>query len=142
MRVLLMYVIPTRSFELPGRIAVLVPLISGATGIALCILLIAILPSNFHGAFQRVECGVHGIGPMYLLVRIPAQLFLVGGVHWFAGIADEAATWLNDRGRIELVGQTCLASREAAHLMDCRRHPFVSSAFGSRTSRLRAEVRS
>ena len=65
-------------FELLAAVAILFPPLSRHTGIALCIFLLLILPSNIYAAFQRVDFGGHGAGPIYLLVRIPLQLFLIG----------------------------------------------------------------
>ena len=36
------------------------------------------------GAIRRVDMGGHNLGPMYLLVRVPLQLILIGWVYWFA----------------------------------------------------------
>ena len=82
LRVPLIYV--TGIFELVAAVAILIPSVSRYAGIALCIFLILILPSNVYAAFQRVDFGGHGAGPVYLLVRIPLQLFLIGWVFWFA----------------------------------------------------------
>jgi uncharacterized membrane protein len=37
-----------------------------------------------YAAINRVEMGGHGAGPMYLLVRAPFQLLLIGWAYWFA----------------------------------------------------------
>jgi uncharacterized membrane protein len=81
MRVPLIYV--TGVFELLAGIAILVPHFSRPVGVLLCLFLVAILPSNIYAAFQRVDFGGHGMGPTYLFVRIPLQLFLIGWVYWF-----------------------------------------------------------
>jgi uncharacterized membrane protein len=70
--------------ELLGAFAILIPAVSRHTGIALCIFLLLVLPSNVYAAFQRVDFGGHSAGPIYLLVRIPLQLFLIGWIYWFA----------------------------------------------------------
>jgi uncharacterized membrane protein len=82
MRVPLIYV--TGIFELLAGIAILIPSLSRHAGIALCIFLILILPANVYAAYQRVDFGGHSAGPVYLLVRIPMQLFLIGWVYWFS----------------------------------------------------------
>jgi len=82
MRVPLIYV--TGIFELLAAITILVPSLSRYTGIVLCAFLLLLLPSNVYAAFQRVDFGGHGSGPIYLLVRIPLQLFLIGWIYWFA----------------------------------------------------------
>src|SRR5215831_17799390 len=82
MRVPLIWV--TGVFELLAAIAILVPPLSRFTGIALCVFLLLVLPSNVYAAFQRIDFGGHGGGPTYLLVRVPLQLFLIGWIYWFA----------------------------------------------------------
>ena len=82
MRVPLIYV--SGVFELLAAVTILVPSLSRYTGIALCIFLLLVLPSNVYAAFQRVDFGGHGAGPTYLLVRVPLQLFLIGWIYWFA----------------------------------------------------------
>ena len=73
----------TGIFELLAAIAILIPPLSRFTGIVLCDFLILILPSNIYAAIKRVDFGGHAAGPVYLLVRIPLQLFLIGWVYWF-----------------------------------------------------------
>lgn len=81
MRVPLIYI--TGVFELLAGIAVLIPRFSRPAGILLCAFLVAILPSNIYAALHRVDFGGHKMGPKYLLVRIPLQLFLIGWVYCF-----------------------------------------------------------
>jgi uncharacterized membrane protein len=81
MRVPLIYV--TGVFELVAGVAIFIPPLSRHAGLLLCIFLILILPSNVYAAFQRVEFGGHGMGPKYLIVRVPLQLFLIAWVYWF-----------------------------------------------------------
>ena len=50
----------------------------------LCAFLILILPSNTGAAFRRIDFGGHTAGPIYLLMRIPLQLILIGWILWFA----------------------------------------------------------
>jgi uncharacterized membrane protein len=80
-RVSLIYV--TGVFELLAGIAVLIPDFSRPAGVLLCLFLIAVLPSNIYAALYRVDFGGHKMGPKYLFVRIPLQLFLIGWVYWF-----------------------------------------------------------
>jgi uncharacterized membrane protein len=81
MRVPLIYIMGL--FELLAAVAIFVPPISEAAGIVLCAFLVLVLPSNIYAAFQRVDFGGHEMGPKYLVVRIPLQLFLLGWVYWF-----------------------------------------------------------
>ncbi len=82
MRLALIYA--TGVFELLAAVAILITPLSRDVGLAICAFLLLILPSNIYAAFQRVDFGGHAAGPMYLLVRIPLQLFLIAWVYWFA----------------------------------------------------------
>lgn len=73
----------TGLFELLVAVAILISSVSRHASMTLCIFLILILPSNVYAAFQQVDFGGHGAGPVYLLVRVPLQLFLIGWVYWF-----------------------------------------------------------
>jgi uncharacterized membrane protein len=75
----------TGVFELLGAIAILIPSSSRITGWALSIFLVLVLPANIYAAFKRVDFGGHSLGPAYLLLRIPFQLFLLGWIRWFSG---------------------------------------------------------
>lgn len=74
-RVELIYL--TGIFELLGAIGVWIPRLKRLTGLLLIIMLVGILPANIYSAIQRVEFGGHGAGPLYLLVRLPFQLFVI-----------------------------------------------------------------
>ena len=74
----------TGVFELLAAVAVLFSSLARPVGLALCVSLLLILPSNVYGALQRVEFGGQEAGPVYLLVRIPLQFFLLGWIYWFA----------------------------------------------------------
>ena len=82
MRVPLIYL--TGIFELLAALAILIPPLSRYVGLVLGVFLLLILPSNVYATFQRVDFGGHGAGPVYLLVRVPLQLLLIGWVYWFA----------------------------------------------------------
>lgn len=70
-------------FEIVAAIAVLVPWLSKAVGILLCLFLVAVLPTNIDAAIRRVPFGGHSVGPGYLLVRVPLQFVLLGWIYWF-----------------------------------------------------------
>jgi uncharacterized membrane protein len=70
-------------FEIVAAIAVLVPGWSRAVGILLCLFLVGVLPANIDAALRRVPFGGHGVGPSYLLVRVPLQLALLCWIYWF-----------------------------------------------------------
>jgi uncharacterized membrane protein len=44
--------------------------------------LVAFFPANIYAAFQQVPMGGHAWGPVYLLVRAPLQLFILGWTGW------------------------------------------------------------
>ena len=72
----------TGVFELLGAIGLWIPQLTRLTGILLILMLVGVLPSNIYAAFNRVPFGGHGAGPVYLLVRVPFQLFLIGWIYW------------------------------------------------------------
>ena len=86
-RIELIYI--TGVLELLGAIGVWVPRLTKLTGLLLILMLVGLLPANVYSAFNRVEFGGHGGGPLYLLVRVPFQLFTIWWTyfateqHWF-----------------------------------------------------------
>src|SRR5215213_532424 len=74
-RIELIYI--TGLLELLGAIGVWAPRLTQLTGLLLILMLLALLPANVYSAFKRVEFGGHGAGPLYLLVRVPLQLFAI-----------------------------------------------------------------
>lgn len=81
----------TGVLELLGATGVWVPRLTKPAGLCLILMLIGVLPSNIYSAINRVEFGGHDAGPVYLLVRVPFQLFVIWwtyhatGQRWFAG---------------------------------------------------------
>ena len=79
----------TGVFELLGAIGLWIPALLRLVGIALILMLIGFLPINFYAAFNYIDFGGHGVGPIYLLVRVPYQILLLWwtyeatGQHWF-----------------------------------------------------------
>ena len=67
----------TGVFELLGAVGLWIPALRRVTGIALIVMLIGFLPINFYAAFNYVEFGGHGLGPTYLLGRVPYQILLI-----------------------------------------------------------------
>ena len=61
----------------------LVPGWSRAVGILLCLFLVAALLANIDATIRRVPFGGHGVGPSYLLVRVPLQVALLCWIYWF-----------------------------------------------------------
>jgi uncharacterized membrane protein len=74
----------TGALELLAAAALLAPATSRIAGIFLCFFLVAVFPANVFAALERVEFGGHGAGPVYLAVRLPLQLLLLGWTWWFA----------------------------------------------------------
>lgn len=75
----------TGILELLGAIGVWIPRLTKLTGFLLILMLVGLLPANVYSAFNRVEFGGHGAGPVYLLVRVPFQLFAI----WWTYFATE-----------------------------------------------------
>jgi len=75
----------TGILELLGAIGVWVPRLTKLTGLLLILMLVGLLPANVYSAFNRVDYGGHGAGPVYLLVRVPFQLFAI----WWTYFATE-----------------------------------------------------
>ena len=55
------------------------------TGIMAISFLMCIVPFNIYVALNSIEFGGNVHGPIYLLFRIPLQLFLIGWI-WFMAI--------------------------------------------------------
>jgi uncharacterized membrane protein len=75
----------TGVFELLGAMGLWIPRLVRLTGLLLILMLIGLLPANVYSAINRVDFGGHGIGPAYLLVRVPFQLFVI----WWTYFATE-----------------------------------------------------
>ena len=75
----------TGVLELLGAAGVWVPRLRRLTGVCLILLLICVLPANIYSAIKRVEFGGHGSGPVYLLLRVPFQLFVIFWVYFATG---------------------------------------------------------
>ncbi len=74
----------TGVFELLGAAGVWLPRLRRLTGLCLLVMLVAVLPANVYSAINRVEFGGHGVGPAYLLVRVPFQLFVIWWTYYAA----------------------------------------------------------
>lgn len=86
-RVELIYI--TGVFELLGAIAIWIPSLTKITGICLILMMVMVLPANIYSALNRIDFGGHAAGPIYLLLRIPFQLFVI----WWTYLASEPR-WL------------------------------------------------
>ena len=75
----------TGVLELLGALGVWVPGLTRLTGVCLMLMLLALLPANVYSALHRVDFGGHGAGPVYLLARVPFQLFAVWWTYFATG---------------------------------------------------------
>ena len=81
MRTEILYI--TGILEVLGAIGILIPSLSKKASVALIAFLIAVLPANIYSAFANVDFGGHEMGPIYLLLRIPFQIFLIAWIYYF-----------------------------------------------------------
>lgn len=82
-RIELIYI--TGVFELLGAIGVWIPRLTRLTGVLLIVMLLGLLPANIYAAVNHVDYGGHAAGPVYLLLRVPFQLFVI----WWTYFATE-----------------------------------------------------
>jgi len=73
----------TGVLEILGGIGLLLPKIRRIAAWALAAFLIGVLPANIYSAFAHVDFGGHASGPVYLLLRIPFQIFLIAWTYYF-----------------------------------------------------------
>lgn len=78
----------TGVFEILAAIGIWLPPLAGAVGLGLVVMLLLFLPANVYAAFHHVPFGGHGMGPPYLLMRVPFQLLVMGWA--WAGTRDHA----------------------------------------------------
>jgi uncharacterized membrane protein len=73
----------TGVLEILGAIGLVIPGLARLASMALILFLLGVLPANIYGAFNQVDFGAHALGPVYLLARIPFQVFLMGWAYYF-----------------------------------------------------------
>jgi uncharacterized membrane protein len=61
----------------------LIPRLERLASMGLILFLVGVLPANIYSAFNYVEFGSHEAGPIYLLARVPFQVFLIGWAYYF-----------------------------------------------------------
>ncbi len=71
--------------ELLGAVALLIPRFTKMAGVYLTVMLAVLLPANIYSAFNHIDFAGHGIGPIFLLVRIPFQYLLICLAYWSTG---------------------------------------------------------
>jgi uncharacterized membrane protein len=64
-------------FEIGAGIGLLMERTARPTAALLIVFFIAVFPANVWAAFNHVDYGGHALGPAYLLVRGPLQVFLI-----------------------------------------------------------------
>jgi uncharacterized membrane protein len=79
----------TGVLELLGAVGIWIPRLRRLTGICLILFLICVFPANIYAALLRVNFGGHALGPAYLLIRAPFQLFVIGWTY----VATEQRWW-------------------------------------------------
>jgi uncharacterized membrane protein len=80
-RIQLVYL--TGVVEMAFAAGLMFPHYSRWTSIGLILFLLAILPANIIGSFNRVHLGGMENGPGYLYFRIPLQLLFMGWAYYF-----------------------------------------------------------
>ena len=80
-RVEIIYV--TGVLEILGAIGLLIPRLAQLASLALIVFLMGVLPANIYSAITYVDFGAHNLGPVYLLVRVPFQVFLIWWAYYF-----------------------------------------------------------
>ena len=69
--------------EIIAALAVVLPRWRSLTAMALIVMLMIFLSVNCYSTVQHIGMGGHQWGPVYLLVRVPLQLVLMGWIWWF-----------------------------------------------------------
>lgn len=80
-RIALIYLTGIVEFVLAA--ALLLPRFRRLAGWVCISVLVLFFPANIYAAFNQVGMGGHLWGPVYLWVRAPLQLILIGWAYWF-----------------------------------------------------------
>ena len=80
----------TGILEILGAIGLLIPVFRKYAAWCLILFLIAVLPANIYSAMERIDFGGHGSGPVYLLLRIPFQIFVIAWIYYFGIRLDQS----------------------------------------------------
>jgi uncharacterized membrane protein len=86
------FVYATGLLEIAAATGLLLQRWTISASVALIIFFVVILPANIIGSIRRVELGGMENGPMYLIFRIPLQIFFIWwtyyfGIYLFKGIS-------------------------------------------------------
>jgi uncharacterized membrane protein len=76
-------ILATGLLELAIAVGLLVPAWRRIAGLAAAGVLVAFFPANIYAALNAVGPAGHAAGPIYLLIRVPLQIFLLGWTYWF-----------------------------------------------------------
>jgi uncharacterized membrane protein len=82
-------ILVTGVLELMAAVGLWLLGLTRTVGHCLILMFLGLLPANVYAAVNRVGFGGHEMGPVYLLVRVPFQLLLIGWAHWAAGLSRE-----------------------------------------------------
>lgn len=73
----------TGLLEIAVGIGLFLPRWRRAAGWAAAAMLVGFFPANVYAAFQHAPMGGHAWGPVYLLVRAPLQVIILGWIWYF-----------------------------------------------------------
>jgi len=79
----------TGVLELILAIGLWIPRSMQKAGFAIALMLVAFLPANIYAALYSLPYGSAEMGPSYLLVRVPYQIFLVWWTIWATGLISK-----------------------------------------------------
>ena len=86
-RIALIYA--TGVLELILAIGLWIPGSMRKAGFAIALMLVAFLPAHIYTALNSLPYGGAEMGPSYLLVRVPYQIFLVWWTVWATGLIEK-----------------------------------------------------
>jgi uncharacterized membrane protein len=80
-RTLLVYL--TGGLEFVIAVGFIVPEYRHLAGKVAAAVLVLFFPANIYAAINHIPMGGHAWGPVYLLIRAPVQIIILGWVYWF-----------------------------------------------------------
>jgi uncharacterized protein (DUF2141 family)/uncharacterized membrane protein len=84
-----MLIYATGVLEISLAIGLWMPGLVQKTGWAIALMLVIFLPANIYASFDSLPFGGNQIGPAYLFVRVPFQIFLVLWTLWSTGLIQK-----------------------------------------------------